>query len=207
MTTTSQTRSSLLTRLRGSDSRAWTELVDLYGPLVTHWCIRRGLSGHAAADCVQEVFAAVHRSIDQFKPTRVSGSFRAWLWTITSRKIVDHWRSEGRHAVPAGGSTAAANLHSVADPIAATVDSASDVVMEPREPSDANQVDALVRRAMDQVRLEFTERTWRIFCRSVLDDQPTDRVAEEFSVSKASVRQTRSRVLRRIRCQLGDVEP
>ena len=66
------------------------------------------------------------------------------------------------------------------------------------------ELNALYRRGLELVRQEFRPRTWEIFWRNVVEDQPSDAVADEFGVSANSVRQTRSRVLRRIRQELGD---
>jgi len=58
---------------------------------------------------------------------------------------------------------------------------------------------------LEQVRAEFKPKTWKIFERTVVDQLPTDIVAKEFNVSAATVRKIRSRVLRRLRLQLGDL--
>lgn len=192
----SGTCASLLTLARRRDEGAWHELVDLYGPLVAHWCRQCGLDSHATADCVQDVFASVARSLERYRPRRASGSFRAWLWTITSNKIRDRARSEGRHAKPHGGSTALNALQCVADPI----------TVPDEEPSEDAQVNEFISRALMQIRGDFAERTWEIFQRSVVDAIDTASVAKEFSVSPATVRQSRSRVLRRLREHLGDCE-
>ncbi len=55
------------------------------------------------------------------------------------------------------------------------------------------------------MRGEFTERSWGIFERSVIDNVPTAVVAQQFQVTDATVRQIRSRILRRLRQQLGDL--
>ncbi len=112
-TSSGATRASLLARVRDRDGSAWYELVELYGPLVAHWCQRCGLEPHATADCVQDVFLAVHRNIALYQPQAVNGSFRAWLWTITRNKIRDAFRKSRWPA--AGGTTALGNLQKVAD--------------------------------------------------------------------------------------------
>ncbi len=56
-----------------------------------------------------------------------------------------------------------------------------------------------------QIQPEFEPRTWEIFHRSVIDQLPTNLVAEEFGVTAANVRKVRSRILHRLREQLGDV--
>ncbi|MFN3192514.1 MAG: RNA polymerase sigma factor [Aureliella sp.] len=190
------TRLSLLSRARDRDSLAWSELVDLYGPLVAHWCQRCGFDSHRTADCVQDVFAAVARSLSEFHAKRESGAFRAWLWTITSNKIRDSLRRQQQSPLPAGGSTALAHLEQVP----------GDVDIPDAEPTDSHQLNELVSRGLEQVRAEFEPRTWDIFRRTVVDQVATAVVAQEFCVSAAAVRQARSRVLRRLRQQLGDLE-
>ena len=186
----------MLSRAKLRDSQAWSELVDLYGPLVSHWSLRCGLSRQQAADCVQEVFASVARSLGGYQAQRENGSFRAWLWTITCNKAKDVYRRDRYHPVPPGGSTALANLEQLAE----------EEEIPAREPTDADQLSQLVSRGLAQVQVEFQPRTWDMFRRVVIDQLPTGLVAEEFRVSPAAVRQARSRVLRRLRQQLGDLE-
>ena len=187
------TRGSLLSRARSRDAAAWVELVDLYGPLVAHWCRRCGLDPHAAADCVQEVFASVAKSLPKYAPNRGTGSFRGWLWTITSNKIRDHLHRKRRQPEAYGGSTAYRRLGEVA-------------AMSEDEPTTAGDVRQLVSRSIAQIRGEFEPRTWAIFERAVVDGIDTATVAAEFDVQPAAVRQTRSRILRRLRQQLGDLD-
>lgn len=194
------TRASLIARARSRQSAAWQELVELYGPLVAHWCTRCKLDSHSAADCVQEVFAAVARSLDRFQPEKTNGAFRSWLWTIASNKIRDHVR-RNRHQSPAvGGSTALQHLHDLPDS-----NSSDDASIPDEEPSSDVALQHLVARGLEQVRGEFEVRTWTIFQRTVIDQIPTHAVAVEFQISAAAVRQIRSRVLRRLRQQLGDL--
>lgn len=199
-----QTRNSLLSRARARDSVAWCELVDLYGPLIAFWCRRRKLDSHAAADCVQEVFSAVSKNLAGFQPRHSSGAFRAWLWSIAKNKIIDAMRSRNSQAIPTGGSSANLAMHRVLAPDA-TLESSLNYELD-REPTDDEQTTALVKRAMRQVQADFEPRTWQVFTRSVIDQTATIVVADEFGITQAAVRQIRSRVLRRIRQQLGDLE-
>lgn len=189
------TRASLLSRARGREAAAWRELVELYGPLVAHWCYRRGLDPHATADCVQDVFTAVARSLDRYAPQRSHGAFRSWLWTITANKIRDWQRRDGPLVRPVGGSTHWRQLESISDGANALDE----------EPTTEQESRRWLDRGLQQVRAEFEPRTWAMFERSVLDQLSTAVVAEEFEVSAATVRQVRSRVLRRLRQQLGDL--
>lgn len=196
----SVTRGSLISRAKQRDSVAWQDLVDLYTPLVQRWCGRCGISTDQADDCTQEVFAAVSKSLSRFQPTGRTGAFRGWLWTITINKIRDLARRESRHAPPTGGSSAMRRMQQTADPLG------FDLSGLDGEPTDAIDLRDLVARGLRQIHDEFAERTWRIFDRTVIDGVTTAQVAEEFNVTAATVRQVRSRVLRRLRKQLGDVE-
>ena len=73
------------------------------------------------------------------------------------------------------------------------------------EPTGELQLQQLTSRALAQVQSEFEAPTWQAFWRSVVDGIATDEVARELQISAASVRQARSRILRRLRQQLGDL--
>ncbi len=73
------------------------------------------------------------------------------------------------------------------------------------EPTGDLQLQQLTSRALSQVQSEFESRTWQAFWRSVVDGIATREVARQLEMSEAAVRQSRSRILRRLRQQLGDV--
>jgi RNA polymerase sigma-70 factor (ECF subfamily) len=82
---------------------------------------------------------------------------------------------------------------------------------QPDLPEEADAVerdlcDQLYQDLLEYVRGEFEPRTWQMFWRTVVDDVPTAAVATELGVSTNSVRQARSRVLRRIREEVGEVD-
>lgn len=200
----SLTSASLLVRVRDRSSDAWAELVDLYAPLVANWCRRRGLKEADAADVIQEVFLNVANSLHRFehRPGQ-AGSFRSWLWSITRRRIVDWFRARGE--CPAvGGSSHLERLNAQHRGL----NDAQDVIASDEEaldePTSALDLDELKRRALQQIEGKVAPQTWQAFWRCVVDGQPTERVAEELGLSAASVRQARSRILRRLREQLGD---
>lgn len=193
-TSSSVTSPTLLQRVRGGDAQAWQRLTDLYGPLVFHWCRRQGVGEHDAADLTQDVFASVARAVAGFQE-RATGTFRGWLWTITKNRLRDFYRRRAVEAGAAGGTTAWEQLAAVAE-------SLSD---DPDEYTACDQLDALHRRGIELVRGQFEERTWQLFWLTVVEDRPTAEVAEEFHISANAVRQARSRVLRRLRQELGDL--
>jgi RNA polymerase sigma-70 factor (ECF subfamily) len=150
------TRSSLLRRVQADDQRAWTQLVDLYGPLLYHWCSRSGLRPREIEDVFQEIVRSVAANIKGFTREGGKGSFRGWLRTITTNKVRDHYRRQ-----PPGvrvQNNVDSWLDQVAEPIAED-DSSTDL-------SDRQMV---LRSALELVRGEFEERTWQAFWRAVVD--------------------------------------
>jgi RNA polymerase sigma-70 factor (ECF subfamily) len=56
----------LLEAVKARDEVAWRRPVDLYGPLVFHWCRQSGLRQEDRADVFQEVFRTLVEKIDVF---------------------------------------------------------------------------------------------------------------------------------------------
>jgi RNA polymerase sigma-70 factor (ECF subfamily) len=195
------TSTSLLARVQQHSQEAWAELVDLYAPLVASWCQRRGLRGADTADVLQEVFLSVSRSLHRFKHLEEqTGCFRSWLWLIVRRRIADWYRL--RNNWPAVGGSS--NLQRCYQQIDQAQDNADSSDPWNDEPTLATDLVQLRQRALRQVESKVAPQTWNAFWRCVVDGQATEYVAQELGLSVASVRQARSRVLRRLREQLGD---
>src|SRR6476646_6806978 len=82
------TRVTLLARIRdGRDTSAWSEFVQLYGPVVYRFARNRGLQDADAADLMQDVLRSVARNAHRmaYDPTR--GTFPGRLYTVTRNKI------------------------------------------------------------------------------------------------------------------------
>lgn len=186
---------TLLQRLRTSEEAAWRRLVHLYGPLVRYWCARWGVSGADADDVTQEVFQAVATGLEGFRRDRPGDTFRGWLHGITRNKLLLHARRIDRQPQAAGGSDAWLRWQELAarpnDP--------------PVEEDPAAEVDALYRRALELVRGEFEEQTWRAFWLYAVDGRAAADVAADLGVTSAAVRKAKSRVLRRLKQEVGEL--
>ncbi len=184
------TSKSLLQRVRGLEPAAWERLCALYGPIVYGWCRRAGLQDSDALDAVQEVFRSVFRHIGQFQVGRGGGRFRGWLWAITTNQLRLHHRQAQRRptVVDRDPAEMPANL----DDPASSQDA----------PEGAAIRQAVIRRALDLVRRDFTEQTWLIFARTTLEEHSCQEVAIALGLSVNAVRQARFRVLRRLRHEL-----
>jgi RNA polymerase sigma-70 factor (ECF subfamily) len=188
------TSPSLLARAQANQPAAWEQLVDLYAPLVYHWCRRAGLGTEDTADVFQEVFRAVARNLADFRRERAGDTFRGWLRTITRNKVRDHYRRRQEEPLAAGGTDAQMNLLAVPDP-----------VPDEEDAEEANLLTRQLHRALEAIRGEFEERTWRAFWQVQMEGRGTDEVGAELDMTPATVRKAKFRVLRRLREELGDL--
>jgi RNA polymerase sigma-70 factor (ECF subfamily) len=182
---------TLLERVRGRDGDAWQRLLHLYGPLVIRWCGLRGVRGQDADDVQQEVFQAVATGLDGFRRDRPGDTFRGWLRVITRNKLLDHFRRREKQPEAKGGTTAHRQMQEVADQ---------------EIPEDTEEdLGALYHRALELVRGEFEARTWEAFWRVAVGGQAPDVIAADLGVTPAAVRKAKSRVLHRLRQEIGDL--
>jgi RNA polymerase sigma-70 factor, ECF subfamily len=190
----SSVSSTLLQRVQARRPEAWQRLVNLYGPAVYRWCRQYGLGSDDASDVLQEVFAAVAAHVGEFRRHGTGDTFGGWLRTITHNKVRDFFRQ--RHGQPeaCGGTDAGRQLANLCES------------SEPSDPTDSIQTDGrILRRALELVRAEFEDRTWDAFWRTTVDGRSAAQVAEELGISLQAVYQAKSRVLRRLRRELGDL--
>lgn len=191
------TSRSLLERVQADDPAAWDRLVALYAPLVYQWCRGAGLREQDAADVFQEVFQAVVTHIGGFRKDRQGDTFRGWLRTITRNKAHDYFRRRGREPEGVGGTEAQGKMAEVP------------ALPAPDDGSATGDIEehGLFHRALALIQQDFAESTWQAFWRTAVEGRPTADVAAELSLSPGAVRVAKSRVLRRLREELGDVPP
>ncbi|MCG8651839.1 MAG: sigma-70 family RNA polymerase sigma factor [Pirellulales bacterium] len=186
---------SLIERLQRNEPPAWHDLVHLYSPLIIHWCRKAGLPSQDCADINQEVFRSVVANIQSFRKDRPSDTFRGWLRTITRHKILDHFRAAGRQPQGAGGTEAQFRLSQTED---------DDDELE-RDEDDLKAEHELYRRAIEMIRADFHDQTWQAFWQVAIDGKSATEVAQTLSMRPGTVRVAKSRVLKRLREQLGDL--
>jgi RNA polymerase sigma-70 factor (ECF subfamily) len=189
------TSRSLLERVRADDTAAWDRLVTLYAPLVLYWCRRWDLQEQDSADVFQEVFLAVAKHIAGFHKDRQGDTFRGWLRTITRNKVLDHFRRLGREPGGVGGTDALRNLSALPAPSAAEEQSVADDQAER----------GLFYRGLDFIRAEFEPKTWQAFWKTAVEGRAAGDVAADLAMSPGAVRVAKSRVLNRLREELGDL--
>jgi RNA polymerase sigma-70 factor (ECF subfamily) len=109
----------------------------------------------------------------------------------------DHFRRRGREAQGVGGSSARERFAQLPEPEAEAV--------EDDDPHDDAGERALFARAIALIRAEFEERTWTAFWRTAVEGRAAKDVAADLAMSPGAVRVAKSRVLHRLREELGDL--
>jgi len=184
---------SLLYQLKANDAAAWERLVVLYAPLVFYWCRKLNLPEQDAADVLQEVFQVVAAKIVNFRKEQPGDTFRGWLRIITHNKVQDQFRRQVREPQAAGGTEANFRLAQVPN------------LEDEPDADDEQAYQQLVRRALTLIQCEFTAQTWHAFWRVVVDGQRPVDVAEELGMQSGAVRVAKSRVMQRLRRELGEL--
>lgn len=194
------TSRSLLVQLKDGQPAAWERLTALYAPLVYHWCREMRLREQDMPDIFQQVFQAVASHIQSFHRDRPGDTFRHWLRAITRNKVRDHFRRIARQAQAAGGTDAQLYFAQLAAP--------------PDDPDEADGPDAhdeegekqqLLQAALDQIRQQVHPHTWQAFWKVVVEGKTPEEVGEELAMRPGTVRVAKSRVLSRLRAELGEL--
>jgi RNA polymerase sigma-70 factor (ECF subfamily) len=194
------TSRSLLMQLKDGQAAAWERVTSLYAPLVYQWCRRMGLAEQDMPDVFQQVFQAVAGHIQTFRKDRPGDTFRHWLRAITRNKVRDHFRRKARQPQAAGGTDAQIYFAQVA----AAEDNGEEADVD--EPHDEEgEVRQLLRGALEQIRGHVQPQTWQAFWKVVVEGKTPEEVGAELGMRPGTVRVAKSRVLARLRSELGEL--
>ncbi|TWT66433.1 RNA polymerase sigma factor RpoE [Allorhodopirellula solitaria] len=171
----------------------WERLASVFGPIIYRWCRSSGVPEADAADVVQDVFSTVARGISRFERREAEGSFRSWLASITRSRTVDYFRQAAKQQQAGGGTQAMLLLQQQVDAVESTITS-------------SNMLSAICQQILREVEAEFESTTWKAFWQTTIDGKPAADVAEATGLSRASVYQAKSRVLKTLRRRLSDLQ-
>jgi RNA polymerase sigma-70 factor (ECF subfamily) len=184
----------LLDRLKVARPSApdWGRLQEIYLPLIRGWLARVPGLGDETGDLSQEVFLVVVRELPRFQRRR-EGSFRAWLRKVTVNRVRAHVRQRSRQPVARQDLTDA-----FLDRLEAPN---GDLAREWDKEHDRY----LFEKLLLIVEQDFDPTTWKAFRRFALDGRPAAQVAEELQLTEGGVLQAKSRILKRLRQEAGEL--
>lgn len=188
-----ETRPSLLIRARNTnDQAAWTELANLYHPLLVAYARHHGLQDSDAADIAQEIMSLLTRHLREFEYDPARGSFRGWLFTVARNRLRNWVTRQPPDARGVGGSTVARLL-------------AEQPVAEERDEFDQIYHWQRFLWAVERVRVDFRPQTFDAFRLSVVESRAPQQVADRLEMTVGAVYIAKSRVLARVREYLEQV--
>jgi RNA polymerase sigma-70 factor (ECF subfamily) len=174
------TSATLLDRIRDlKNQQDWERFIAIYGPFLTRFLRRRGLTHDDALDVVQETFVTLIDHIGDFRydPEK---RFRGWLATVALRKAWRYLDRKGREPAGEGGTTHQAMVEGI----------------------PACHADERIERletVLDQVRAEVPPLEWEVFRLTVLQDMDPKAAAERLHIEIGYLYVCRSRVKRVLR--------
>lgn len=189
------TQVSLILRIRDKDDAdAWSQFVDVYGPLIYRYGCRKGLQDSDAADLTQDVLREVSKSIARFEYDPSLGRFRNWLFAIARHSRSQMYRSRQRQPVGSGDTRVVASL----DEIPSSGDE--------EEAWEGEYRQHLFQWASDQIRSDFAKKTWEAFWQTAVEGKKPAQVATALDMSVGSVYVAKNRVLLRLRKKISTVD-
>ena len=182
----------LLGRLAGAATDDdWRRLDELYRPLLRAWMARAGVAASDVDDLAQDVLIIVFREVAGFE-RRCQGAFRAWLRTILAHRVRDYFRGQKYRPTATGDSDFLRRLDELESPESAL-----------SKLWDREHDEHVAAALMQRVQGDFAPATWQAFRRHVLEGEPAAQVAATLGLSLNSVLLAKSRVLKRLRQELG----
>lgn len=174
----------MIESLRGISEQRWLDFEHVYRPLLLFWIRKKGVPSHAIEDVLQDALISIMQAISKYEQGG-RRSFRGWLRTIVQRRAADFFR-----ASPPEQRALQEMLNEAP-------------ALEQRDPQELAEEEEAMRevqtRAMELVRSQTKELTWKMFWMSTVESVPTADVAREFGVSTAAVRVARQRVKNRLK--------
>ena len=162
----------------------------MYGPVIYGFARKRGLQDADAADLMQEVLRSVSGAIQKLEYDRKQGTFRGWLFTITRNKVLNFHAARKIRPNAAGDSQTARALN---DKPAPTDDSQAWELEYQRR---------LAQIAMERIRSEFQDNTWRAFMLTAVEGVSAADAAAQVKLSPGAIYVAKSRVLARLKTEI-----
>jgi RNA polymerase sigma factor (sigma-70 family) len=190
------TRQSLILRLRNwDDQESWRDFFNTYWKLIYGVAIKSGLNDAAAQDVVQDTIVSLATSLKDARYDSANGSFKSWLFTVTRRRIADHFRrAQARPASAAqtGDSSLTPLLNRIPDPASMNWENVWDVEWE------KNLMDAAVANVKRQVK----PLQYQLFDCLVFKNWPVREITQKLRVGMHQVYFAKAKISRLIQKEI-----
>ena len=182
------TPGSVLDRLRHNprDGESLTRLMDFCQEYFLCWARKFLRDAHDQEDFVQELFMRVLKDLETFQYDR-SKRYRGRLFNMARNLAVEFVRRAKRNPQTGESSLSIADETQLPDFI------------------EEEFRGYLVQRALEIMRSDFEESTWRAAQMLVLEGKTVADTAAELGISIPAVYMSKSRVLKRLRDELSDL--
>jgi len=176
------TRGSLLGRIREPrNAEAWREFDGIYRPMLYRFARARGLGDADAEDIVQYCMAAIQKYIGGFEYDPSKGRFKGWLRTMVNNRVRMLLRKRG------------ADLAESKD-----FKRPQQREQSPEETFDELWLQEHLKHALEQLRGEVAESSFRAFNLYVFEEQPVEQVCEELNMSTDQVYAIKYRLTKKL---------
>ena len=189
-----ETRDSLLIRIADArDQAAWEQFARIYRPVVYNVARMRGLQDADAQDVAQQVLLSVSKSLPNWERRDESTRFRHWLCRIARNATINMLTRQPKDRA-IGGRLVPVDIPE--NQVDSELDSR--LVREYRR--------QLFRQAAEHVRSRADATTWQAFAMTMIDGLTIAEAAERLQRSEAVIYAARSRIMRRLRDTVKDME-
>jgi RNA polymerase sigma-70 factor (ECF subfamily) len=191
----SGTRITLLGRLLKdpTNQAVWSEFVEHYGGKIYGWCRKWNLQEADAQDVTQDVLVKLADKMKTFRYDP-SGSFRAWLKTITRHAWQDFLDNRKRLVQGSGDSGVLTMLESV--------EAHDDLLKHLEEEFDRE----ILEEAMLRVRLRVAPQTWEAFRLTTMEGLSGAEAAERIPMRATQVYVAKHRVQKLLQEEVQKLE-
>ncbi len=179
------TRVSIIEGVRGRGPDRWVEFYAIYKPMLVGFFRKQGLSDGDAQDLVQDVFLKLCKRIHTYDRERTR--FRTWLFTVARNTLIDHAR---RHQT---------QRQAVDGWVTRVLEEASDDEELQRIEFERSHHTRILLFAFEKVRKRSSERAWKCFEMSVIEEKSGAEIAAALGISANVVYVNSWRVLQNVK--------
>ena len=190
------TNTQLLDDLRNpGNETVWQQFVNRYMPMIVKYAVRAGLRSADAEDAAQQTMIAFCTAYQQGKYDREKGRLRFWLYGIARNQIKSVFKRRAKQEVQVAEDTAQTDFFA-------------------RQPAEADLErvweeewrEAVLRQCLEEVHREFDAKSIEAFELFAWKGLPAQEVAERLDMTPNAVFIVKSRILKRIRELVPEME-